>query len=70
MGISVRGRSWTLALLLGSSAQLAGAVPRAFNIQGRLTDANGVIRDGGYSLRFSLYDAPAGGRRCGRACSN
>jgi len=34
---------------------LAGAVPAGFNIQGRLTDMNGVNRDGTYQMTFSVF---------------
>lgn len=49
------------ALLWASSLAPAGAVPPGFNIQGRLTDANAVNREGNYSIKFTLFDAPTGG---------
>lgn len=55
-------RAGALAALLWATALApAGAVPPGFNIQGRLTDANGVNREGNYSIKFTLYDAPTGG---------
>lgn len=55
-------RAGALAALLWAMAPApAGAVPPGFNIQGRLTDANGVNREGNYSIKFTLYDAPTGG---------
>ena len=49
----------TAGLLLALST--AGAGPPGFNIQGRLTDANGVNREGSYSIKFNLYDTVTGG---------
>jgi hypothetical protein len=52
------------AALLAVAVLTAGAVrsaPPGFNIQGRLTDGNGVNREGNYSLKFTIYDAPTGG---------
>lgn len=55
-------RAGALAALLWAMALApAGAVPPGFNIQGRLTDAAGVNREGNYSIKFTLYDAPTGG---------
>ena len=55
-------RAGVLAALLWATAlPSALAVPPGFNIQGRLTDANGVNREGNYSIKFTLYDATAGG---------
>lgn len=55
-------RAGALAALLWAMALApAGAVPPGFNIQGRLTDASGVNREGNYSIKFTLYDAPTGG---------
>lgn len=55
-------RAGALAALLWATALApAGAVPPGFNIQGRLTDANGVNREGNYSIKFTLYDSPTGG---------
>lgn len=43
------------------TAGLARSTPPGFNIQGRLTDGNGVNREGNYSLKFTIFDAPTGG---------
>lgn len=34
------------------------SIPAGFNVQGRLTDANGVNRDGTFSMKFSIYSGP------------
>ena len=40
----------------------ASAVPQLMNFQGRLTNPDGLpIPNGNYSLRFSIWSAPAGG---------
>lgn len=49
------------ALLWATTLTSALAVPPGFNIQGRLTDSNGVNREGNYSMKFTLYDAATGG---------
>lgn len=49
------------ALLWVATSTVAQAVPPGFNIQGRLTDANGVNREGNYSIKFTLFDAPTAG---------
>lgn len=49
------------AALLLLDAPGAGAVPLSFSVQGRLTNASGVNRNGGYALRFAIYAAPGGG---------
>jgi hypothetical protein len=54
-----RALALAACLLLGGT--YAGAVPAGFNVQGRLTDSNGVNRDGTYSMKFTIYDAPTGG---------
>lgn len=62
MDISRMKRAGALAALLWAAVLApARAVPPGFNIQGRLTDANGVNREGNYSIKFTLYDAPTGG---------
>ncbi|TPW18353.1 MAG: short-chain collagen C4-like, partial [Elusimicrobia bacterium] len=62
MAILRMKRDGALAALLWIAALApAGAVPPGFNIQGRLTDANGVNREGDCSIKFTLYDAPTGG---------
>lgn len=49
------------AALLGLALTYAWAVPAGFNIQGRLTDANGVNRDGTFQMKFSVYSTDIGG---------
>lgn len=54
----------TLRLALSLVAALAApaaAVPPGFNVQGRLTDSSGVNRNGTFSIKFTLYDAPTAG---------
>ena len=38
----------------------ASAAPSGFNVQGRLTDANGVNREGNFGLQFSIFSAVEG----------
>lgn len=47
------------ALLLAAAD--AGAVPLQFTVQGRLTDANGVNRDGAFTIAVRLWSAASGG---------
>lgn len=54
-------RSAALFGCLLFSIPLAGAVPPGFNVQGRLTDANGINRNGGYSIKFTIFDSLTGG---------
>lgn len=62
MNTSRMKRAGALAVLLCAVALApARAVPPGFNIQGRLTDANGVNREGNYSIKFTIYDATTGG---------
>ncbi|PIS47529.1 MAG: hypothetical protein COT17_03030 [Elusimicrobia bacterium CG08_land_8_20_14_0_20_51_18] len=58
MPIKKLGSAFALLLFF---AGLAGAVPAGFNIQGRLTDMNGINRDGTYQMTFSIFDAATGG---------
>lgn len=55
----------TLAASLAVVALFAtgwvAAVPPGFNVQGRLTDAAGVNRNGSHSLKFTIFDASSGG---------
>lgn len=37
------------------------AIPPGFNIQGRLTDASGVNKDGTFQIKFSIFSADTGG---------
>lgn len=46
-------------LLLG--APPAESVPSGFNVQGRLTDANGINRQGSYAIEFAIFGASEGG---------
>lgn len=62
MDISRAKRAGVLAALLWAFLLApARAVPPGFNIQGRLTNANGVNREGNYSIKFTLYDAATAG---------
>ncbi len=57
---------WTLncvfvwALLFLSVTNLS-AIPAGFNIQGRLTNANGINENGDFSIKFSIFPAASGG---------
>lgn len=42
-------------------ARAAGAVPAAVTVQGRLTDSEGLGRNGAFAVRFSVYGAETGG---------
>lgn len=46
-----------LLIQAGPSAIFAGG----FDVQGRLTDKNGVNRQGVFSVKFTVFDAPEGG---------
>ncbi|MBI4064574.1 MAG: hypothetical protein HY401_09795 [Elusimicrobia bacterium] len=48
-----------LSFFLGLDTVIA--VPPLIQLQGRLTDANGINRTGNYALEASIFDAPAGG---------
>lgn len=48
------------AIALGTVANL-WAIPAGFNLQGRLTDANGVNRDGTFLIKFSIFANETGG---------
>lgn len=51
-----------LVLLVSAFATSSLAVPFSFNVQGRLTDADGLNRAGDdFSIKFGIYDASAGG---------
>lgn len=55
-------RTFCLVVMLATLA--AGpllAIPAGFNVQGRLTDANGVNKDGTFSIKFSIYSGPNSG---------
>lgn len=45
-------------MLLTLAAGPLLAIPAGFNVQGRLTDANGVNKDGTFSIKFSIYSGP------------
>lgn len=49
-----------MAVVLVLSSPALAAVS-GFNIQGRLTDAGGINRDGVFSLKFGVFDAASGG---------
>ncbi len=49
------------ALFVMSSAVPLMAIPAGFNIQGRLTDANGINKDGTFQIKFAVYTADVGG---------
>lgn len=54
----------TLFLTCGMVNLLASpalAIPSGFNIQGRLTDSNGVNRNGTYAIRITIFDAATAG---------
>jgi len=52
-------------MLAGALAIFAGtdlwAVPAGFNVQGRLTDADGINKDGTFQIKFSVFAGDAGG---------
>lgn len=50
-----------LAVAMLILARTSGAVPAAFNVQGRLADTQGRNRNGAYDVRFTIYDADTGG---------
>lgn len=47
-----------LVLFMGSDLR---AIPPGFNIQGRLTDANGVNKDGAFRIQFSIFPIDTAG---------
>ncbi|HBB67200.1 MAG TPA: hypothetical protein DCZ93_07855 [Elusimicrobia bacterium] len=51
--------AWVAVLLFTKT--FLWAIPAGFNIQGRLTDANGVNKDGTFQIKFSVYSADMGG---------
>lgn len=49
-------------LILFASLSVSAGVPTVINYQGRLTDGGGApVADGGYLVKFSIYDAAIGG---------
>jgi hypothetical protein len=42
-------------------AQVVYGVPPGFNVQGRLTDANGINRDGSFQIAFAVFSVSTGG---------
>jgi len=48
-----------LGLLLASSA--TGSIPKLMNYQGRLSDSQGELLTGTFSIAFSIYDVDVGG---------
>ena len=49
---------WGLLFLAGTNLW---AIPPGFNIQGRLTDANGINKDATFSIKFSIFATATGG---------
>jgi len=41
-------------------AFLVSAIPQTFNINGKLTDSNGVALSGSYNFNFSIYNSATG----------
>jgi hypothetical protein len=39
----------------------AASVPRLMNLQGRLTDKNGIPLSGAYEVKFSVWNSALGG---------
>src|SRR3989344_3337710 len=50
-----------LVLIVFSLVSFALAIPQTFNINGKLTDSNGVALSGDYSFNFSIYNVATGG---------
>lgn len=50
-----------LSCLAFSMGPVLWAIPSGFNIQGRLTDANGVNKDGTFQIKFSVFAVAEGG---------
>lgn len=46
------------SLLFSLGATALWAIPPGFNIQGRLTDANGVNKNGAFDMKFSIFASP------------
>src|SRR3989338_2597435 len=59
------GKKWSLVWVvfpfLLALAFLVSAIPQTFNINGKLTDSNGVALSGDYSFNFSIYNVATGG---------
>lgn len=50
-----------MAVALSILSRSAGAVPAAVTVQGRLTDSEGLGRNGSFSVKFTVYNAETGG---------
>lgn len=50
--------AWGLLFLAGTDLW---AIPPGFNIQGRLTDANGINKNETFSIKFSVFATATGG---------
>ena len=50
-----------LVLIVFSLVSFALAIPQTFNINGKLTDSNGVALSGTYTFNFSIYNVATGG---------
>lgn len=55
------GKTVFLWGLILSSLSAMAAVPQMVNYQGKLTDADGNIRQGSVNLSFEIYDGAASG---------
>ncbi|MEW6558008.1 MAG: hypothetical protein AB1349_11770 [Elusimicrobiota bacterium] len=55
--------SGLICALLLSPVLLSAEVPYKINVQGRLTDKNGVNIDGKYTVTFSIWDAAVNGNQ-------
>src|SRR3989344_5735165 len=54
-------KKWLLILIVFSLVSIALAIPQTFNINGKLTDSNGVALAGDYNFNFSIYNNATGG---------
>lgn len=50
-----------LSCLAFSMGPVLWAIPSGFNIQGRLTNASGVNKDGAFQIKFSIFSVAEGG---------
>jgi len=55
-------RALLIAIILLSTAPMAGAIPELFTVQGKLTDASSNALNGNYIFDFILYDSNAAGK--------
>ena len=55
-------KSFILFAVLGIVPAISAlGVPQGFSVQGRLTDSNGINRDGSHGVQFSIFNAAQGG---------